>query len=80
MLTDRVYLVTGGGGGIGAATGRVLADRGASVALADLDGDAAERVAAEIGPRAIGLHCDVTDADSVRAAASFDFQEDDRRG
>lgn len=68
MLTDRVYLVTGGGGGIGAATGRVLADRGASVALADLDGDAAERVAAEIGPRAIGLHCDVTDADSVRAA------------
>ena len=68
MLDDRVYLVTGGGGGIGAATGHVLVDRGASVALADLNGEAAQRAASEIGSNAIGLQCDVTDAESVTSA------------
>ncbi|HLU52801.1 MAG TPA: SDR family NAD(P)-dependent oxidoreductase [Acidimicrobiia bacterium] len=67
MLSGRVYLVTGGGGGIGAATGRVLTERGAAVALADLDGETARRAASQI-PRAIGLQCDITDAASVAEA------------
>lgn len=74
MSDGKVALVTGGAGGIGAATGRRLAAAGAAVALLDLEQTAAtavaERVAAEVGggARVIGIGCDVTDADSVGAA------------
>jgi len=67
-VQDRVALVTGGGRGIGAAIGRRLAAGGAAVALLDLDGERAERAAADLtssGARAIGLAVDVTDADAV---------------
>ncbi|HEY2165552.1 MAG TPA: SDR family NAD(P)-dependent oxidoreductase [Jatrophihabitantaceae bacterium] len=47
-MTGKVALVTGGGSGIGAATARLLAAHGAAVAVTDLDGDAATRVAGEI--------------------------------
>ena len=45
---DRVAIVTGGGSGIGRATAKLLASEGARVCIADIDGDAAERVAKEI--------------------------------
>lgn len=48
-LTGRRALVTGGASGIGAAVARSLADAGARVTVADLDGDAAARVARDIG-------------------------------
>ncbi|GAB2449433.1 3-hydroxybutyrate dehydrogenase [Nocardia tengchongensis] len=48
-LRGRTALVTGGGSGIGAACARELAGRGAAVRVADIDGVAAETVAAEIG-------------------------------
>ncbi|HEX2215441.1 MAG TPA: SDR family NAD(P)-dependent oxidoreductase [Xanthobacteraceae bacterium] len=59
-------LVTGGGSGLGAETARQLAGRGAKVALLDLNADAAQTVAKEIGGVAIG--CDVADNDSAIAA------------
>jgi 2-hydroxycyclohexanecarboxyl-CoA dehydrogenase len=63
-----VAVVTGGAGGIGAATCRVLAREGAHVVVADVDGERASAVAAEIGPdRAYGAAVDVTDLASVRA-------------
>ena len=40
-LDDRTAIVTGGAGGIGAETCRVLAERGADVVVADLDTDGA---------------------------------------
>ncbi len=47
-LADRRFLVCGAGSGIGEATAHFLAEQGARVVAADLDGDAAARVAQEI--------------------------------
>src|SRR3954468_16594656 len=58
-LTGRVVAITGGGRGIGRATALALAREGARVAVGDLDQQAAERVAAEVG--GVGLALDVTD-------------------
>jgi len=63
----RVALVTGGSGGIGAAVCRALAGTGQHVLVGYRSGeDAARKVAADVGGRAV--HLDVTDAGSVAAA------------
>jgi NAD(P)-dependent dehydrogenase (short-subunit alcohol dehydrogenase family) len=49
QFTDKVALVTGGGSGIGEATAKELAAKGAKVVVLDLNLDAAQRVAEEIG-------------------------------
>ena len=67
-LTGQVAVVTGGAGAIGAATARLFASQGAHVAVLDLDGEAAAKVAAASGNDSIGLACDVTDPASVDAA------------
>lgn len=67
---DRIALVTGAGSGIGEACAALLAERGATVVVLDIDGQAAERAAAAIGPRAHPLSCDVTDLASMRAATA----------
>jgi NAD(P)-dependent dehydrogenase (short-subunit alcohol dehydrogenase family) len=59
-------IISGGGSGLGAATARALAAGGAKVALLDVNLDAANAVAAEIG--GIAVKCDVTSADSAQAA------------
>jgi NAD(P)-dependent dehydrogenase (short-subunit alcohol dehydrogenase family) len=59
-LSAKVALVTGAGRGIGFETARLLLARGATVAVADLDGDAA-RAAADLGENALALAADVTD-------------------
>ncbi|MFH6784532.1 MULTISPECIES: SDR family NAD(P)-dependent oxidoreductase [Methylobacterium] len=61
-------IVTGGGSGLGAATGRALAAAGARVALLDLNEGAASEVAGEIG--GLALPCDVADAASAEAAVA----------
>ncbi|UZG44947.1 SDR family oxidoreductase [Caldimonas thermodepolymerans] len=67
-LKDKVAVITGGGNGIGAAMARRFARDGArALVLADLDGDAARRVAGEIGPVATGVQVDVSREDQVAA-------------
>jgi NAD(P)-dependent dehydrogenase (short-subunit alcohol dehydrogenase family) len=73
LLTDRVAVITGAGGGIGAATAALLAAHGAHVVIADIDPDLAEAsrqaIAAE-GGRAETVVMDVRDRDAVRDLAS----------
>ena len=68
-LSGKVALVTGGGSGIGAGIARVLASRGARVAIGDLNAAAAAATAAALpGGAGLGLRLDVTDRASVSAA------------
>ena len=67
-IHGQAALVTGGASGLGAATARELARRGAKVAILDRNGVGAVALAAEIGPSAIGIECDITSADSVTQA------------
>src|SRR5262249_19660767 len=64
----RNALVTGGAQGIGAATVRRLAAEGARVAVADLNGDGAREMAAEVDGVAVTL--DVSDYESARAGVA----------
>ena len=62
-------LVTGGAGSIGSAIAVQAAQAGASVAVCDINSDAAERIAAGIrasGAVAMGFRLDVTDPDAVK--------------
>jgi NAD(P)-dependent dehydrogenase (short-subunit alcohol dehydrogenase family) len=73
LLEDRVSFVTGAGSGVGRAIALTFATEGASVAVADLDREAAARVADEIkaaSGRAIPFHLDVSVPESVAAAVT----------
>ena len=65
-LARQIALVTGGGSGIGAATGAALQAQGCEVVVLDRDEAAAQAVANKLG--GIGLGCDVTKPEQVRAA------------
>jgi Short-chain alcohol dehydrogenase of unknown specificity len=68
QIDGQIALVTGAGSGLGAATARLLAARGAKVAVLDFDGAKANAVAAEIG--GFGVQADVGSEAAV--AAAFD--------
>ena len=59
-LKDQVAIVTGAASGFGAEIARQYVAQGARVAVADINGDGARAVAAELGEHAIAVACDVT--------------------
>ena len=67
-LEGKVAFLTGGGAGIAKATAKAYVREGAKVALAEIDREAGERAAREIGEPAIFIHTDVTDDASVARA------------
>lgn len=67
-LTGQTAFVTGSTRGIGLAIARALYDAGARVAIVGRDLTRAQAVAAELGEKALGISCDVAQADQVEAA------------
>lgn len=64
-LKDKIAIVTGAGSGFGEGIAKRFAEEGAKVAVVDLRGDAAERVAKAIGHGAIAITADVGSAEDV---------------
>ncbi len=68
-ISGKAAVVTGGGSGIGMGLARELARQGASVAVADIMLEKAQKVAAAIqaaGGKAVAIQCDVCERDSIR--------------
>src|SRR4051794_30119674 len=68
LLAERVAVITGAGQGIGREIARSLRSFGANVVLADIEGDAAKAAAEEVD--GLGLACDVTSEEQVRAVVA----------
>jgi len=71
-------VVTGGSSGIGAATVRRFVEEGAEVLITDIDMEAADRVATELGEAVSALKCDVRIEADVKAAATIAYDRWDK--
>jgi len=67
-LEGKTFFITGGASGLGEAAGRLFASKGANVVLADLQEKNGQKVAQEIGNKALYVHCDITSEDSTQKA------------
>ncbi len=70
QIKGHVFLITGGGSGLGAATAKLLSSLGAKVVLADVS-DAGVALATKLGPDARFVKCDVTDEVSMQGAVDL---------
>jgi NAD(P)-dependent dehydrogenase (short-subunit alcohol dehydrogenase family) len=70
QIKDQVFIITGGASGLGAATARMIVDNGGKVVLADVQVEAGEKLAAELGAAKF-VKCDVTsEADGLAVVAA----------
>ncbi|HSG75131.1 MAG TPA: 3-hydroxyacyl-CoA dehydrogenase [Burkholderiales bacterium] len=73
LIKNSVFLVTGGASGLGAATARMAAENGAKVVIADMQVEAGEKLAQELGGRFV--KCDVTAEADAKAAVALALKE-----
>lgn len=71
QIKDSVFLVTGGASGLGAATARMAIDNGGKVVLADMQVEAGEKFAKELGANARFIRTDVTSEADGKAAVDL---------
>src|SRR5260221_12954168 len=77
-LSGKVAVITGGASGIGFATAKVLADRGANLVLADIEQSALNKALATLksaGTKVEGVVCDVGDFASMQSLADTAFSK-----
>ena len=77
-LSGKVAMVTGGGSGIGEAIALRLAEEGATVVAADLNGGNAKVVATKAGPPAEGVALDISSWEQARATVQGILERHDR--
>ena len=71
QIKDRVFLITGGGSGLGAAVGQMVVEAGGKAVLLDVNAEAGAAQAEALGPNALFCKTDVTsDADGRAAVAA----------
>src|SRR5450830_2156751 len=68
QIQDQVFIITGGASGLGAATARMLAGAGGKVVLADVQVEAGQALALELG--GVFVKCDVTSEDDGKAVVA----------
>ena len=71
QIQHSTFLISGGGSGLGAATARMLVANGGNVVIADINQEAGEKMAAELGSQARFAETNVCDDASVQAAVSL---------
>jgi NAD(P)-dependent dehydrogenase (short-subunit alcohol dehydrogenase family) len=69
-VSDKVFLISGGASGLGAATARLLVENGAKVILADINHNSGHELARELGDSARFVATDVADEASVQNAVA----------
>ena len=74
-LKDKTAIITGAGSGFGEGMAKSFAQEGAKVVVADLNGEAAERVAHEIGSSAVAIKVDVASGKDNHAMAELACQQ-----
>src|SRR5271167_3789382 len=69
-IQDKVVIITGGASGLGLATAHyLLEEKGARIAIFDLNAAAGDKAVADLGPeRAMFVHTDVSDGETVQKA------------
>lgn len=67
QLLNKIAIITGSGGGFGEGIAQAYVAEGAKVIVADINGDAARKVAAALGAQASAFTCDVSNKEQVQA-------------
>ena len=74
-LARKTAIVTGGASGFGEGIAQVFYEQGANVVIADLNEEGANKVAKELGDRALGMRCDVTQLSDLQAVVAQSIKQ-----